>query len=70
GGDMAFALLFTGVAMRYVGFTYALIIPIFTTVALGYILIKGRKDRFYPAMPFISAGCLIGFGASYLVYLL
>ncbi|MBW3011524.1 hypothetical protein KY326_04870 [Candidatus Woesearchaeota archaeon] len=70
GGDMAFALLFTGVAMRYVGFTYALIIPIFTTIALGYILIKGRKDRFYPAMPFISAGCLIGFGASYLVYLL
>ncbi|MCK4669569.1 MAG: hypothetical protein KAT43_00075 [Nanoarchaeota archaeon] len=70
GGDMAFALIFTGVAMKSVGFTHALIIPIFTTAALAYILFKGRKDKFYPAMPFISAGCLIGYLAAYCAILL
>lgn len=70
GGDMAFALLFTGVAMRYVGFWHAMIIPLFTTAALGYILFKGKKDKFYPAMPFISAGCIVGLAAAYMVHLL
>ena len=48
------------------GFTkaYALgltgITSITTALALGMLLMKAEKDKFYPAMPFVSAGCFIG----------
>ncbi|MBD3259659.1 hypothetical protein GF371_03440 [Candidatus Woesearchaeota archaeon] len=61
GGDMAFALLFAGTAMKYVGFPKAIIIAAIATGALAFILFYGRKDRFYPAMPFISVGCVLGY---------
>ncbi|MBW2986967.1 hypothetical protein KY336_00305 [Candidatus Woesearchaeota archaeon] len=61
GGDMAFALLFIGTAMKYTGFPKAIIIAAVTTAALSFILFHGRKDRFYPAMPFISVGCVLGY---------
>ena len=74
GGDIAFALLFTGVAMKFLGgteivlgFQKALIIPLFTTAALAYLLFFGKKDKFYPAMPFITAGCLLGYLVAWLV---
>jgi presenilin-like A22 family membrane protease len=74
GGDMAFSLLFAGVAMKYLGgpdivlgLQKALIIPIFTTAALAYLLLAGKKDKFYPAMPFITAGCLIGFVIAWMI---
>lgn len=61
GGDMAFALLFAGTAMKYVGFSRSIIIAAFATATLGFILFHGRKDKFYPAMPFISVGCVVGY---------
>jgi presenilin-like A22 family membrane protease len=74
GGDMAFALLFAGVAMKYLGganillgFEKALIIPIFTTAAIAYLLYFGKKDKFYPAMPFVTIGSLVGFGIASLI---
>ena len=70
GGDIAFPLLFSSVVMEYLiidaGFTkaYALgltgITSITTALALGMLLMKAEKDKFYPAMPFVSAGCFIG----------
>ena len=33
-----------------------------TGIALLILLMKGDKDKFYPAMPFLSVGCLIGYG--------
>jgi presenilin-like A22 family membrane protease len=68
GGDIAFSLIFAGVAMKYLGgadialgLQKALIIPVFTTIALGYLFYIGKKNKFYPAMPFLTAGCLLGF---------
>lgn len=69
GGDIGFPLIFAGVVMKGLlvsspgvsGFLQALIIPVFATVALSYLLLTGKKDRFYPAMPYISAGCFIGY---------
>jgi len=29
---------------------------------LFILLTKGEKNKFYPAMPFISAGCFVGYG--------
>ncbi len=62
GGDIAFPLIFAGVVMKKTGFLTSLIIPIFVSTALLILLIKSKKDRFYPAMPFLSLGCLAGYG--------
>ena len=62
GGDIAFPLIFAGVVMKQVGFLTSLIIPVFVSAALLILLTKSKKDKFYPAMPFLSLGCLAGYG--------
>mgnify|MGYP001570032109 FL=1 len=74
GGDIGFTLIFAGVVMKdlmlkepvLIGFSMSLIIPTFATIALLILLLKGKHNKFYPAMPLLSAGCFIG----YLVILL
>lgn len=61
GGDIGLPLLFAGVAMKNLGFGKALVISIFATLALSYLLLKSEKGKFYPAMPIISAGCALGY---------
>ncbi len=71
GGDIAFPLIFSGVVMERLiadglqkisALGFSLIITLTTTVALFLLLYFSKKDRFYPAMPFISLGCLVGYG--------
>jgi len=62
GGDIAFPLIFAGVIMKDFGFLNSLIIPVFVSAALFILLIKSKQDKFYPAMPFLSLGCLVGYG--------
>ena len=62
GGDIAFPLIFAGVVMKNTGFLTSLIIPVFVSAALLILMIKSKKDKFYPAMPFLSLGCLAGYG--------
>jgi len=62
GGDIAFPLIFAGVVMKSTGFLTSLIIPIFVSITLLILLVKSKEDRFYPAMPFLSLGCLAGYG--------
>lgn len=66
GGDVAFPLIFTGVVMKQFGML-AFIIPIFTTLALAYLLWQSQKGKFYPAMPYLTVGCLVGYGIVLLV---
>ncbi|MBI4451495.1 hypothetical protein HY642_05960 [Candidatus Woesearchaeota archaeon] len=61
GGDIGFPLLFAGVLMKTTGVQSALIIPVFTGIALALLLFLGKKGRFYPAMPFLTLGCLAGY---------
>jgi presenilin-like A22 family membrane protease len=70
GGDIAFPLLFTGAVMeslvvkglaRVVALQQSLIVTITTTIALALLFIFAKKDKFYPAMPIVSAGCFIGY---------
>ena len=61
GGDMGLPLLFAGAVMKEAGFLKALVIPVFAAVALFLLLYRGEKGKFYPAMPFITAGCLVGY---------
>lgn len=67
GGDIAFPLLFAGVILKDYGFLLSLIVPIFTTLALSWLLFNGEKEKFYPAMPIISVGCFLGWGVVWLI---
>ncbi|MBN2454799.1 hypothetical protein JXB11_04620 [Candidatus Woesearchaeota archaeon] len=67
GGDIGFPLIFAGTVMLQVGFYKALVIPALATIALTILLIIGKKGHFYPAMPFLTAGCLIGYGITLLL---
>lgn len=69
GGDIGFTLLFAGVVMKglmlqepiLIGFLKTMLIPISASIALLFLLLKGQKDKFYPAMPILSIGCFIGY---------
>ena len=66
GGDIGFPLLFTVVIYKSLGLS-ALVIPLFVALALFLLLVKGKKDRYYPAMPYLSAGCIAGYFLAYLL---
>jgi len=79
GGDVVFPLIFAGAVLEFfiskqvsliTSYFLALIISIFSLGSLALLFYKSKENKFYPAMPFISAGCFIGFGMSYLVFLL
>jgi presenilin-like A22 family membrane protease len=69
GGDIVFPLIFTGAVMnglilngltKSAAFMQASIIILTTTIALALLFIYAKKGKFYPAMPFVTAGCLVG----------
>lgn len=70
GGDVVFPLIMAGVVLRALGFLPALTISIFATVSLLFLFIAAKKGKFYPAMPFITAGCLAGLLLGYLLFAL
>ncbi len=69
GGDIGFPLLFAGAVLKdlmlvnsfALGFLKSLIVPVFAAIALSYLLFKGEKGKFYPAMPYLSIGCIAGY---------
>jgi len=75
GGDIAFPLIFAGVVMesmvpavsKEMAFLKALIIPVVLAVVLLLLLVRGKEGRFYPAMPFLTAGCLLGWAITLLI---
>jgi presenilin-like A22 family membrane protease len=77
GGDIAFPLIFSGVVMDWLivggatktaALCQTLIVTAAVTVSLALLFIYAKKDRFYPAMPILSAGCLIGFAIVWLLF--
>ena len=67
GGDVVFPIILAGVVLRTLGLTEALIISVGATLALAGLFYASEKGKFYPAMPFISAGCFIALGIAYLI---
>lgn len=69
GGDIGFTLIFAGVVMKglmlqetvLAGFLKSLFIPVAASLALFFLLMKGRQNKFYPAMPVLSLGCFMGY---------
>ena len=75
GGDIAFPLIFAGTVLESAVLVLPLqqalmktfIIPVMATVALGLLFWKSKEKKFYPAMPFISVGCFVGYLIYYLI---
>jgi len=77
GGDIAFPMLFSAAVMQHLiemenytriaALNNSLIIALTSTIALIGLLLFSKENRFYPAMPFITVGCLIGYGIILLI---
>jgi presenilin-like A22 family membrane protease len=70
GGDVVFPIIVSGVVLRTLGFLPALAVTLCASLALLGVFIFARKGRFYPAMPFITAGCFIGLLIAWLITLI
>lgn len=60
GGDVAFPLIFAGTIFFAYGLIASIITILCTALALLLLLIFSEKGKFYPAMPFLTAGCFVG----------
>ena len=69
GGDVVFPIIMAGIVMRALGFYQALTISICATLALLFLFMSARKSKIkaYPAMPFITTGCLLGLAVAWLL---
>ena len=61
GGDVIFPIIAAGVFFKtFQNLAASLMIPLFATIALGYLFFFAKKKKYYPAMPFLTAGILLG----------
>jgi presenilin-like A22 family membrane protease len=67
GGDIVFPIILSGVVLNTFGIVPAIIISLGATIALGILFYFSEKGKFYPAMPFITAGCFLALGVVYLL---
>ena len=67
GGDVVFPIIAAGVMLKTLGFGSALFVVIGATLGLTYLFFFAKKKKYYPAMPFITTGILLGILASYLI---
>ncbi|HLC71489.1 MAG TPA: presenilin family intramembrane aspartyl protease [Candidatus Nanoarchaeia archaeon] len=70
GGDIGFPLIFAGVVLKEWGLWQSLVIPFFALAGLALLLYYAEEKKFYPAMPFISAGCFVGLGVVWVIGLI
>jgi len=70
GGDVVFPIITAGVFMLALGMSYAISVILGALVGLTLLLIFSEKKKFYPAMPFISAGIFLGLLVCWLISLI
>ena len=70
GGDVIFPIITAGVMMKTFPETIipALLVIFGAALGLSYLFFFAKKRKFYPAMPYISAGIFIAIGLSYLIF--
>ncbi|MEK6761037.1 MAG: presenilin family intramembrane aspartyl protease [Nanoarchaeota archaeon] len=61
GGDVVFPIITAGVMLKTFGLLPAIFVIFGAAVGLGYLFFLAEKKKFYPAMPFITAGIFVGF---------
>ncbi|MCK4553242.1 hypothetical protein KAT80_03490, partial [Candidatus Pacearchaeota archaeon] len=67
GGDVIFPIIAAGVMLTTLGLTSALFVVAGATLGLTSLFMFSEKKKFYPAMPFITAGIFLGMVLSYLI---
>jgi presenilin-like A22 family membrane protease len=60
GGDVVFPIITSGVFLKYYGIIPALFVTVGALAGLTFLFSITKKDRAYPAMPYISAGIFLG----------
>lgn len=66
GGDIAFSLLFANILGKTFGLVYAYLCVYLVIASIAVLTLFGKKNKYYPAMPFVTAACAI----SYLITIL
>lgn len=59
GGDVVFPIITAGVFLKFAGIVPALFVVLGATLGLFSLFLISEKKKFYPAMPFITAGIFI-----------
>jgi presenilin-like A22 family membrane protease len=67
GGDVVFPIIAAGVMLKTLGLLSSIFVIIGATLGLSYLMFFAEKKKFYPAMPFITAGIFAGIILSYLI---
>lgn len=66
GGDIAFPLILASVMFRDLSILSAILVVYGALIGLTTLILIGKENKFYPAMPFITSGCFIGLIINYL----
>ena len=69
GGDVIFPIIASGVFLVRYGLAPALFVTLGALLGLSYLFFFSKKEKFYPAMPFISAGIFLGMIASWFLFI-
>ncbi|MBN1924038.1 MAG: hypothetical protein JW791_04750 [Nanoarchaeota archaeon] len=69
GGDIAFPLLLAGILLRDGALLASILVIYGALIGLTLLVLIGKENRYYPAMPFITAGCLLGLAINSLALL-
>lgn len=67
GGDVVFPALLAGVMLRDYSLLSALIVCYGSLIGLIVLILTGKENKVYPAMPFITAGCILGLVINFLL---
>lgn len=68
GGDIVFPIITAGVIFHRFGFWPAVFVILGAAAGLTYLFLSAEKKKFYPAMPFITAGIFIGMILAFLLF--
>jgi presenilin-like A22 family membrane protease len=61
GGDVIFPIITAGIILRdFLNVFSSMIIILFATISIIWLLFFAKKGKFYPAMPFITIGIYLG----------
>ena len=68
GGDIVFPIITAGVLLRTSGVGVAIFSILGALLGLSYLFFFAEKKKFYPAMPFITVGIVIGTALGFLLF--
>jgi len=68
GGDIIFPIIAAGVMLKTLGLASALFVVAGATLGLATLFVFSEKKKFYPAMPFITAGIFLAMILSWIIF--